>query len=59
MAPANSPKHIDFYTCTAEEIKDFTYPLEFIAERTGLMHGVSRYASSLLITDCFMVRLGF
>ncbi|WVQ78781.1 hypothetical protein IAT38_000872 [Cryptococcus sp. DSM 104549] len=50
MFPPNSliatpcaPKSFDFYTCTKEELLEFSIPVDFVAQRTSLVHGLASW----------------
>jgi histone-arginine methyltransferase CARM1 len=36
-----SPKSFDFYTCSMQDLLEFSVPIEFVVARTALLHGVS------------------
>ncbi|BEJ16028.1 hypothetical protein CspHIS471_0506330 [Cutaneotrichosporon sp. HIS471] len=43
MGHAAPPQTFDFYTCTREDLLDFTVHLEFVATRTAVMHGLASW----------------
>lgn len=43
MAPPCEPKGFDFYTCTLADLLDFTVPIDFVASRTAIMHGLASW----------------
>lgn len=43
LAPPCAPKIFDFYTCTLADLLDFTVPIDFVASRTAIMHGLGSW----------------
>lgn len=43
MAPASQPANFDFYTCTIDDLLDFSVAIDFVAQRTAIMHGLASW----------------
>ncbi|WVW80173.1 hypothetical protein I302_102150 [Kwoniella bestiolae CBS 10118] len=43
VSTACPPKSFDFYTCTKEDLLEFTIPVDFIVHRTALIHGLASW----------------
>ncbi|EJT48358.1 protein-arginine N-methyltransferase [Trichosporon asahii var. asahii CBS 2479] len=43
MSAPMAPKTFDFYTCKLDDLLDFEIPIEFIASRTAVMHGLASW----------------
>lgn len=37
------PKSFDFYTCSNDDLLEFTIPIDFIVSRTSLVHGLASW----------------
>nr|XP_031862897.1 uncharacterized protein CI109_001371 [Kwoniella shandongensis]KAA5529969.1 hypothetical protein CI109_001371 [Kwoniella shandongensis] len=43
VSTACPPRSFDFYTCTKEELLEFTIPVDFVVQRTALVHGLASW----------------
>ncbi|WVR03796.1 hypothetical protein IAU60_000791 [Kwoniella sp. DSM 27419] len=43
VSSACAPKSFDFYTCTKEDLLEFSIPVDFVAHRTALIHGLASW----------------
>lgn len=43
MSAPMAPKTFDFYTCKLDDLLDFEIPIEFVASRTAVMHGLASW----------------
>ncbi|OCF57897.1 histone-arginine methyltransferase CARM1 [Kwoniella mangroviensis CBS 10435] len=43
VSTACTPKSFDFYTCTKEDLLEFTIPVDFVVHRTALIHGLASW----------------
>lgn len=43
ISTACAPKSFDFYTCSNDDLLEFTIPIEFIVSRTSLVHGLASW----------------
>ncbi|KAE8539645.1 hypothetical protein D1P53_003579 [Cryptococcus gattii VGV] len=43
ISTACAPKSFDFYTCSNDDLLEFTIPIDFIVSRTSLVHGLASW----------------
>ncbi|WWC87917.1 uncharacterized protein L201_002817 [Kwoniella dendrophila CBS 6074] len=43
VSTACAPKSFDFYTCTKEDLLEFSIPIDFVVHRTALIHGLASW----------------